>query len=76
MIDKAEYNLQEILKLQYLSYQSEAALFRSKDIPPLKQTLNEVIDEFDNGIILKMVIDNKIIGSIRAKKAEWYCLYR
>lgn len=69
MIDKAEYNdLQEILKLQYLSYQSEAALFGSKDIPPLKQTLNEVIDEFNNGIILKMVIDNEIIGSVRAKE--------
>lgn len=69
MIDKAEYNdLQEILKLQYLSYQSEAALFGSKDIPPLKQTLNEVIDEFNNGIILKMVIDNEIMGSVRAKE--------
>ncbi|MBQ9673011.1 MAG: GNAT family N-acetyltransferase [Ruminococcus sp.] len=67
MIIKAEYNdLQEILNLQYLSYQSEAELFGSKDIPPLKQTLNEVIDEFNNGIILKMVIDNKIIGSVRA----------
>ena len=67
MIIKAEYNdLQEILNLQYLSYQSEAELFGSKDIPPLRQTLNEVIDEFNNGIILKMVIDNTIIGSVRA----------
>lgn len=69
MIDKAEYNdLEEILKLQYLSYQSEAALFGNKDIPPLKQTLSEVIDEFNNGIILKMIIDNGIIGSVRAKE--------
>lgn len=67
MIIKAEYNdLQEILNLQYLSYQSEAELFGSKDIPPLRQTLNEIIDEFNNGIILKMVIDNTIIGSVRA----------
>lgn len=67
MIIKAEYNdLQEILNLQYLSYQSEAELFGSRDISPLKQTLSEVIDEFNNGIILKMVIDNKIIGSVRA----------
>ena len=28
-------DLQEILSLQYLAYQSEAALFGSKDIPPL-----------------------------------------
>lgn len=69
MIDKADYNdLQKILNLQYLAYQSEAELLGNKDIPPLKQTLDEVIDEFNNGIILKMVIDNEIIGSVRAEE--------
>lgn len=64
-------DLQEILQLQYLSYQSEAALFGSKDIPPLKQTLDELVDEYNNGVILKMVNDeNTIIGSVRAKEAE------
>ena len=64
-------DLGEILQLQYLSYQSEAALFGSMDIPPLKQTLDEVIDEYNNGVILKMVNDeNTIIGSVRAKEAK------
>lgn len=69
-IYKANYvDLQEILQLQYLSYQSEADLFGSRDIPPLKQTLDEIIKEYNVGIILKMV-DNSgnIIGSIRAKE--------
>lgn len=72
MIYKANLDdLQEILKLQYLSYQSEAALFGSKDIPPLKQTLDEVIDEYNNGVILKMINDdNTIIGSVRAKESN------
>lgn len=72
IVYKASFDdLQEILQLQYLSYQSEAALFGSKDIPPLKQTLDEVIDEYNNGVILKMVNDeNTIIGSVRAKEAE------
>lgn len=67
-ISKANMDdLQEILNLQYLAYQSEAALFGNKDIPPLKQTLGEVIEEYHKGIILKMVdTDNLIIGSIRA----------
>ena len=67
-ISKANMDdLQEILNLQYLAYQSEAALFGNKDIPPLKQTLDEVIEEYHKGIILKMVdTDNRIIGSIRA----------
>ena len=70
MIVKAEYNdLQEILNLQYLAYQSEAELFGSRDIPPLRQTLDEVIDEYNNGIILKMIDDmGSIIGSVRAKE--------
>lgn len=64
---KAELNdLQEILDLQYLAYQSEAALFGNKDIPPLKETLGELTEEFRNGVILKMVSDGKIIGSVRA----------
>ena len=68
-IEKAEYNdLPEILKLQYLAYQSEAALFGTQDIPPLRQTLEEVVDEFNTGIILKLVTDNRIIGSVRAKE--------
>lgn len=43
-IDKAERgDLQEILDLQYLAYQSEARLFNNMDIPPLNQTLEDVI---------------------------------
>ena len=72
MIVKADYkDLQEILRLQYLAYQSEAALFGSKDIPPLKQTIEEVIAEYREGIILKMVDENGvIIGSVRAKESN------
>ena len=64
-------DLPEILQLQYLAYQSEADLFGSRDIPPLKQTLDEVIEEFNSGIILKMVDENGvIIGSVRAKEID------
>ena len=58
MIEKAQkYDLNEILELQYLAYQSEAKLFGNMDIPPLKQTLEEVYDEFNKGVILKAIID-------------------
>lgn len=72
MILKAKRkDLQEILQLQYLAYQSEAELFGSRDIPPLKQTLDEVVKEFKSGVILKMVDDNNvIIGSVRAKESD------
>ena len=71
-IVKAEYkDLSEILKLQYLAYQSEAALFGTDDIPPLKETLEEVQEEYNSGVVLKMVSeDDSIIGSVRAKEAN------
>lgn len=60
-------DLPEILQLQYLAYQSEADLFGSRDIPPLKQILDEVIVEWNSGVILKMTDDtNAIIASVRA----------
>ena len=71
-IEKAEYkDLDEVLKLQYLAYQSEADLFGTRDIPPLKQTLDEVAKEYDQGIILKLTDENSvIIGSVRAKEKD------
>ena len=60
-------DLQEILDLQYLAYQSEAKLFNDPDIPPLKQTLPEVYSEYEKGILLKALNeDGKIVGSVRA----------
>lgn len=69
LTERAEYaDLQEILDLQYLAYQSEAALFGSRDIPPLKQTLDEVRAEYRQGVILKLTRGGRIIGSVRAKE--------
>ena len=64
---KAEFNdLEEILKLQYLAYISEAELLDDFNIGPLHQKLEEVQEEYKNGIILKAInSNNKIICSIR-----------
>ena len=67
MIVKAELNdLKEILDLQHLAYISEAKLFNDMTIQPLTETLDELIEEYNKGIVLKFVFENKIIGSIRA----------
>ena len=64
-------DLPEILRLQYLSYQSEADLFENRDIPPLKQTLEDLTDEYNAGVILKMLDDDgHIIGSVRAREED------
>lgn len=66
-IERANLNdLEDILKLQYLAYQSEAKLLNNFTIQPLTQTLEELVQEFQNGIIYKAVNDQEqIIGSVR-----------
>ena len=60
-------DLPKILQLQYLAYQSEAQLCNNPNIPPLKQTLAEMEQEFEKGVFLKTVDeDGRIIGSVRA----------
>ena len=68
IIKKAEKaDLSEILNLQYLAYQIEARLFDNEDIPPLRQTLADVEKEYQRGIFLKTLDEDKnIIGSVRA----------
>lgn len=67
-IDRAtDSDLAEILKLQYLAYQSEAILLGNFSIPPLLQTLDELRSEFEQGTLLKAVEDSVIIGSVRGR---------
>jgi GNAT superfamily N-acetyltransferase len=67
LITNTEFkDLQEILDLQYIAYQSEAKLHNNFKIQPLTQTLEELTREYENGILLKAVDDNNaIIGSVR-----------
>lgn len=71
---KAEKSdLKDILELQYTSYQSEALINNNFNIQPLTQTLDELEQEYENFIILKAIINNKIIGSVRAYEEKESC---
>jgi hypothetical protein len=68
-IEKATFeDLSKILDLQKLAYLSEAKLHNNYFIQPLTQTLEELENEVNKYIILKLVDkeNNEIIGSIRA----------
>ncbi len=64
---------EEILALQKLAYQSEAAIYNDFTIPPLKQTLDEIEKDFDTQTFLKAVENGRIIGSVRAFLREGTC---
>lgn len=59
-------NMGEILSLQKLAYKSEAELYNDFSIPPLVQTPEEIKEEFKNHVFLKVVENERIIGSVRA----------
>lgn len=60
-------DLEAILTLQKLAYQSEAKIYNDFQIQPLTQTLSSVLEEFRSGIILKASKGSIIVGSVRAK---------
>jgi ribosomal protein S18 acetylase RimI-like enzyme len=62
-----------ILKLQYLSYQSEAALYNNYSIPPLTQSLAELRAEFGQSVVLVCRAGGEIIGSVRGRECEGRC---
>jgi ribosomal protein S18 acetylase RimI-like enzyme len=72
VITHAEYtDLKEILALQKLSYKKEAIRYNDFEIQPLTQTMEEIREEFEISLFLKMILaDNQIIGSVRAKKSS------
>lgn len=66
-------DVQVILDIQKEAYQSEAELHNDFNIPPLTQTLEEIIGDFDTQLFLKAVVDGEIIGSVRAYEEGGTC---
>ena len=63
---KANQNdLETILELQKDCYMTEAAIYNDYNIPPLKQDLESLKNEFKNTTILKSLINGQIVGSVR-----------
>ena len=66
-------DMPEILQLQQLCYLSEAKIYNVYNIPPLTQTLEEIERDFSHQFFLKAVINNKIVGSVRAYQKSETC---
>ncbi len=64
---------EEILNLQKKAYLSEAKIYNDFTIPPLLQSLEDIIEEFSHKILLKFVINDEIIGSVRAYQEDDTC---
>jgi len=56
-----------VLALQKLAYQSEARLYNDWAIPPLVQTIESLLEEFAGSVVLKAMLDDRLVGSVRAR---------
>lgn len=66
-------DLPVILDIQRITFLEVAKIFNLKSMSQIEQTLESLIDEFNNGIFLKASISNKIIGSVRAYNKKDTC---
>jgi GNAT superfamily N-acetyltransferase len=64
---------ENLLKLQYLCFQREAALYSNYAIPPLKQTLASLLLEYDTHCILVARCGSELVGSVRASQKDGCC---
>ncbi len=62
-----------ILDLQKVAYQTEAERYQDWNLPPLRQSLDDIQAEHTRSRFLKAVIDERIIGSVRAYEHEGSC---
>ena len=58
---------EEILALQKIAYLSEAKIYNNFALPPLTQTLEQILDDFKNYTVLKAVSGGIIVGSVRGQ---------
>jgi ribosomal protein S18 acetylase RimI-like enzyme len=71
---KAEItDAEEILNIQKSAYRVEAQRYDNYDITPLKQTLEELQNQFTDHVILKAVSNGRTVGTVRANGKDGTC---
>ncbi len=64
---------QDILTLQKLAFRMEAERYNDYDIPPLRQTVEELSAQFNTHVILKAAVDGEVVGTVRAYEKDGTC---
>ncbi|OGV55988.1 MAG: hypothetical protein A2017_07905 [Lentisphaerae bacterium GWF2_44_16] len=62
-------DLPEILEVQKQAFHTEAVFYNDFNIQPMKQTLEEISEEFKSKVFLKASIDGRIVASVRASRS-------
>lgn len=71
--DASESDAGEILAIQKLAFYPQGILYEDFMLPPLVQTLEELILDFKAHVILKALYRGKIVGSVRGAAIGTTC---
>jgi GNAT superfamily N-acetyltransferase len=74
IVDAEPADAEAILALQTLAYQSEAERYNDWTIPPLVETLASVREHIQRHVVLKALIDERLVGSVRGVVEDDVCL--
>ncbi|MEU3556638.1 GNAT family N-acetyltransferase [Streptomyces fragilis] len=61
-------DLEGVLKLQYLCYQSEAERYDDHTLPPLTQDLAGLREDREAGVLLVVRLGSEVVGSVRGRR--------
>jgi ribosomal protein S18 acetylase RimI-like enzyme len=65
--EATESDAEKILEIQKLAFQGQGVLYNDFTLPPLVQTLAELVRDFRTYAFLKALCDGKIVGSVRGR---------
>ncbi|MFE9308546.1 GNAT family N-acetyltransferase [Streptomyces sp. NPDC088353] len=66
----AEQDAEQIFRLQYLCFQSEAALYGNYRIDPLVESLDSIRHELTADCVFVARLGDEVVGSVRGRVAE------
>jgi ribosomal protein S18 acetylase RimI-like enzyme len=69
----AEEELGAVLSLQKLAFQTSAELCGDYSIPPLRQTLDQLIEESRSSRVLVARVDGELVGTVRSHREGSTC---
>ncbi|WP_225837575.1 GNAT family N-acetyltransferase [Streptomyces sp. NK08204] len=68
--EATEQDVEQIFRLQYLCFQSEAALYGNYRIDPLVQSLDSVRQEVGADCVFVARLGEEVVGSVRGRTGE------
>jgi len=71
--EASEQDAAEMLAIQKLAFHGQGILYNDFTLPPLVQTLEELVRDFRTYAFLKALYDGEIVGSVRGRSEGGTC---